>query len=99
MQRQAVAAYDERGAEVVDEVGELVLTKPMPSMPVSFWDDPDGSRLRAAYFADFPGVWRHGDWILDTARLICHLRSQRLDPQPGWGPDGDSRLLRSGRGV
>jgi acetoacetyl-CoA synthetase len=64
----AVAAYDERGAEVVDEVGELVLTKPMPSMPVSFWDDPDGSRLRAAYFADFPGVWRHGDWIRKTPR-------------------------------
>ena len=64
----SVAAYDERGAEVVDEVGELVLTKPMPSMPVSFWDDPDGSRLRAAYFADFPGVWRHGDWIRKTPR-------------------------------
>jgi acetoacetyl-CoA synthetase len=64
----AVAAYDERGAEVVDEVGELVLTKPMPSMPVSFWDDPDGFRLRAAYFADFPGVWRHGDWIRKTPR-------------------------------
>jgi acetoacetyl-CoA synthetase len=64
----SVAAYDDRGAEVVDEVGELVLTKPMPSMPVSFWDDPDGSRLRAAYFADFPGVWRHGDWIRKTPR-------------------------------
>jgi acetoacetyl-CoA synthetase len=64
----SVAAYDERGAEVVDEVGELVLTKPMPSMPVSFWNDPDGSRLRAAYFADFPGVWRHGDWVRKTLR-------------------------------
>jgi acetoacetyl-CoA synthetase len=64
----SVAAYDERGAEVVDEVGELVLTKPVPSMPVSFWHDPDGSRLRAAYFADFPGVWRHGDWIRKTPR-------------------------------
>jgi acetoacetyl-CoA synthetase len=64
----SVAAYDARGAEVVDEVGELVLTRPMPSMPVSFWNDPDGSRLRAAYFEDFPGVWRHGDWVRKTPR-------------------------------
>jgi acetoacetyl-CoA synthetase len=64
----SVAAYDARGSEVVDEVGELVLTKPMPSMPVSFWNDPDGARLRAAYFADFPGVWRHGDWVRRTPR-------------------------------
>jgi acetoacetyl-CoA synthetase len=64
----SVAAYDARGAEVVDKVGELVLTKPMPSMPVSFWNDPDGSRLLAAYFADFPGVWRHGDWVRKTPR-------------------------------
>jgi acetoacetyl-CoA synthetase len=64
----SVAAYDVHGSEVVEEVGELVLTKPMPSMPVSFWNDPDGSRLRAAYFSDFPGVWRHGDWVRKTAR-------------------------------
>ncbi len=64
----SVAAYDAHGSEVVDKVGELVLTKPMPSMPVSFWNDPDGSRLRAAYFADFPGVWRHGDWVRKTPR-------------------------------
>jgi acetoacetyl-CoA synthetase len=64
----AVAAYDSAGLEVVDEVGELVLTKPMPSMPVSFWNDPDGARLRAAYFEDYPGVWRHGDWVRQTAR-------------------------------
>jgi acetoacetyl-CoA synthetase len=64
----AVAAFDQAGAQVVDEVGELVLTKPMPSMPVSFWNDPDGSRLRAAYFADYPGVWRHGDWVRQTPR-------------------------------
>jgi len=64
----SVAAYDARGAEVVDEVGELMLTKPMPSMPVSFWNDPDGSRLRTAYFEDFPGVWRHGDWVRKTPR-------------------------------
>jgi acetoacetyl-CoA synthetase len=64
----SVAAYDPAGAEVVDEVGELVLTKPMPSMPVSFWNDPGGSRLRAAYFDHYPGVWRHGDWVRRTSR-------------------------------
>ncbi|HET9303485.1 MAG TPA: acetoacetate--CoA ligase [Propionibacteriaceae bacterium] len=64
----SVAAYDLAGVEVVDEVGELVVTKPMPSMPVSFWNDPDGSRLRTAYFEDYPGVWRHGDWVRRTPR-------------------------------
>jgi acetoacetyl-CoA synthetase len=64
----AVVAYDESGKELVDEVGELVITRPMPSMPVSFWDDPDGSRLRGAYFDEFPGVWRHGDWVRRTPR-------------------------------
>jgi len=64
----AVAAYDSSGSPVVEEIGELVLTQPMPSMPVCFWNDPDGSRLRKAYFDDFPGVWRHGDWIRQTAR-------------------------------
>ena len=64
----AAAAYDSGGSPVVDEIGELVLTRPMPSMPVCFWDDPDGSRLRKAYFEDFPGVWRHGDWVRQTAR-------------------------------
>jgi acetoacetyl-CoA synthetase len=64
----AVAAYNPTGEEVTDEVGELVITRPMPSMPVFFWNDPDGSRLRAAYFEDFAGVWRHGDWIRITPR-------------------------------
>jgi acetoacetyl-CoA synthetase len=64
----AVAAYDSSGSPVVDEIGELVLTQPMPSMPVYFWNDPDGSKLRKAYFEDFPGVWRHGDWIRQTVR-------------------------------
>src|SRR5215207_3141149 len=63
-----VAAYDEAGREVVDEVGELVLTGPMPSMPVYFWNDPTGGRMREAYFEHFPGVWRHGDWIRITPR-------------------------------
>jgi len=53
---------------VVDEVGELVITEPMPSMPLFFWGDPDGRRLRESYFSMFDGVWRHGDWIRITPR-------------------------------
>ena len=73
----ALDAFDEQGRSVREEVGELVVTAPMPSMPVGFWNDPDGSRYRAAYFARFPGVWRHGDWVTITARgsLIMHGRS------------------------
>jgi acetoacetyl-CoA synthetase len=58
-----VEAFDDAGRSVVGEQGELVITAPMPSMPVGFWGDPDGSRYRAAYFEDRPGVWTHGDWI------------------------------------
>ncbi|MDL4775986.1 MULTISPECIES: acetoacetate--CoA ligase [Thermomonosporaceae] len=58
-----VEAYDDAGEPVLDEVGELVITEPMPSMPVSFWDDPRGERYRESYFDTYPGVWRHGDWI------------------------------------
>ena len=58
-----VEAFDERGRSVVGETGELVLTLPLPSMPVGFWNDPDGRRYRESYFEMFPGVWRHGDWI------------------------------------
>ena len=67
----AVAAFDEDGRPVIGEQGELVVTEPMPSMPVGFWNDPDGSRLRAAYFDTYPGVWRHGDWITITDRGSC----------------------------
>ncbi|HSL09611.1 MAG TPA: acetoacetate--CoA ligase [Pseudonocardiaceae bacterium] len=67
----AVVALDEAGAELDDEVGELVITKPMPSMPVFFWNDPDGVRLREAYFDAYPGRWRHGDWIKITPRGSC----------------------------
>jgi acetoacetyl-CoA synthetase len=56
-------AYDADGKEVVGELGELVIRRPMPSMPVQFWNDPDGARYRASYFDFYPGVWRHGDWI------------------------------------
>jgi acetoacetyl-CoA synthetase len=64
----AVEAWDEDGKPVIDAVGELVVTEPMPSMPVYFWGDPDGSRYRESYFEFFPGVWRHGDWIEITSR-------------------------------
>jgi acetoacetyl-CoA synthetase len=63
-----VEAFDASGKSVVGEVGELVITEPMPSMPIYFWNDPNGERYRESYFADFPGVWRHGDWIKFTAR-------------------------------
>jgi acetoacetyl-CoA synthetase len=59
-----VEAYDPGGHPLVGAVGELVITRPMPSMPVRFWNDPGGQRYLASYFADFPGVWRHGDWIM-----------------------------------
>lgn len=58
-----VEAYDHTGRPVIDQVGELVITAPMPSMPVGFWGDDDGSRYADAYFDMFPGVWRHGDWV------------------------------------
>ena len=67
----AADAFDEQGRPVVGELGELVITEPMPSMPVGFWGDHDGSRLRAAYFEDFPGVWRHGDWIRFSPEGSC----------------------------
>jgi acetoacetyl-CoA synthetase len=63
-----VEAFDEDGDSLVGEVGELVITEPMPSMPVGFWGDEDGSRLRDSYFSTYPGVWRHGDWIEITPR-------------------------------
>jgi acetoacetyl-CoA synthetase len=59
-----VEAYDAAGRPVVGQVGELVITQPMPSMPVGFWNDAGGKRYRESYFADYPGVWRHGDWIM-----------------------------------
>jgi acetoacetyl-CoA synthetase len=66
-------AYDESGRPVTGALGELVITSPMPSMPVGFWGDPDGSRYRNAYFDHFPGVWRHGDWILFHDNGSCHV--------------------------
>ncbi|HJP71272.1 MAG TPA: acetoacetate--CoA ligase [Candidatus Limnocylindria bacterium] len=67
----AVEAYSPSGERLVGEQGELVITAPMPSMPVSFWNDPGGKRYRSAYFDEWPGVWRHGDWITFTERGSC----------------------------
>ncbi|GHH76077.1 acetoacetate-CoA ligase [Streptomyces sulfonofaciens] len=70
-------AWDPQGRPVVDEVGELVVTRPMPSMPIHFWNDPDGHRYHDSYFDTYPGVWRHGDWITITSRgsVVIHGRS------------------------
>lgn len=64
----ALEAWDPDGRAVLDEVGELVVTRPMPSMPLFFWADSDGSRYRDAYFGVYPGAWRHGDWVTRTSR-------------------------------
>ena len=80
-----VEAFDEKGNSVINEVGELVVTEPLVSMPIFFWNDEDGSRLRESYFEMFDGVWRHGDWveITDRGTLVISGRS-------------DSTLKRSG---
>ncbi|MBV8429914.1 MAG: acetoacetate--CoA ligase, partial [Solirubrobacterales bacterium] len=64
----SVEAWDPEGRPLIDEVGELVITKPMPSMPLFLWGDTDGSRYRESYFDMYPGIWRHGDWIKITSR-------------------------------
>jgi acetoacetyl-CoA synthetase len=63
----AIEVRNEAGVPVIDEVGELVITRPMPSMPLRFWGDKDGSQYRGAYFEQFPGVWTHGDWVIEGA--------------------------------
>ncbi|MEX2430426.1 MAG: acetoacetate--CoA ligase, partial [Dehalococcoidia bacterium] len=80
-----VESWDENGQPVVDHVGELVLTEPMPSMPVKFLNDPDGSRLHESYFDVYPDVWRHGDWLKITPRGTCVIYGR-----------SDSTLNRSG---
>ncbi len=67
----AVDSFDEDGKPVRDAMGELVLTEPLPSMPVFFWNDPEMQRYRESYFSTYPGIWRHGDWIKITPRGSC----------------------------
>lgn len=73
----AIEAWEQGGEAVIDSPGELVIVKPMPSMPVFFWNDPDGAKYRSAYFDKYPGVWCHGDWITITDRgsVVVHGRS------------------------
>src|SRR5699024_1916329 len=66
-----IESFNDEGKPVIEEVGELVLTEPFPSMPIYFWNDPDGSRLHESYFDEFPGIWRHGDYLKITDRLTC----------------------------
>jgi acetoacetyl-CoA synthetase len=76
-----VKAYDEKGQPVYDRQGELVCEAPSPSMPLYFWDDPDGEKYRNAYFNFYPGVWRHGDYIVmhsDTGGITFYGRSDSV---------------------
>jgi acetoacetyl-CoA synthetase len=76
-----IRAYDENGRPVVGSQGELVCEAPSPSMPLYFWNDPDGSKYRSAYFDSFPGVWRHGDYVLfhgDTGGVTFYGRSDAV---------------------
>jgi acetoacetyl-CoA synthetase len=96
----AIEAWDEEGDAVIDEVGELVVTEPMPSMPVFFWGDPDGSRYRASYFEHYPGVWRHGDWIEITSRgtAVIYGRSDSTINRSGIRM-GTSEIYRAVLGI
>ena len=72
-----IEAWDDAGKALIDQVGELVLTEPFPSMPICFWNDPQRERFNASYFGMYPGVWRHGDWVKLNARggLVIYGRS------------------------
>jgi acetoacetyl-CoA synthetase len=96
----AVEAWSPSGESLVDEVGELVITEPMPSMPLFFWGDPSGERYREAYFEMFPGVWRHGDWIEITSRgtAIIYGRSDSTINRGGVRM-GTSEIYRAVLGV
>ena len=96
----AVEAWDEDGNAVIDEVGELVVTEPMPSMPVFFWGDEDGGRYRASYFEHYPGVWRHGDWIKITPRgtAVIYGRSDSTINRSGIRM-GTSEIYRAVLGI
>jgi acetoacetyl-CoA synthetase len=96
----AVQAWDEHGHRLEDEVGELVITEPMPSMPLRFWGDEDGARYRESYFEMYPGVWRHGDWIRITPRggAVIYGRSDSTINRHGVRM-GTSELYRAANAV
>ena len=91
----AVEIFDETGKPVVGEKGELVCTRSFPSMPVGFWNDPGGARYRAAYFEHYPGVWRHGDWVEETAHggFVIYGRSDAT-LNPGGVRIGTAEIYR-----
>jgi acetoacetyl-CoA synthetase len=91
----AVEVFDEQGKSIKNEKGELVCTKPFPSMPVGFWNDPDGSKYRAAYFEKYPNVWRHGDWCEETEHggIIIYGRSDAV-LNPGGVRIGTAEIYR-----
>jgi acetoacetyl-CoA synthetase len=91
----AVEVFDEQGKPVKEEKGELVCTKPFPSMPIGFWNDPDGAKYRAAYFEKYPNVWRHGDWCEVTAHggIIIYGRSDAV-LNPGGVRIGTAEIYR-----
>lgn len=101
----ALAAYDAEGLPIVDQVGELVVTRPLPSMPLYFWNDPDGTRYRDASFSSHPGVWRHGDGITLTSHgsVIVHGRSDstlnRVGPVDARGLTGLPPAARGNAAV
>ena len=90
-----VEVYDETGRPITGEKGELVCTRPFPSMPVGFWNDPDGAKYRAAYFEHYPGIWRHGDWIEQTAHggFVIYGRSDAV-LNPGGVRIGTAEIYR-----
>src|SRR5688572_22686835 len=90
-----VEVFDEQGNSLVGQKGELVCTRPFPAMPVGFWNDPDGARYRAAYFAKYPNVWRHGDWCEITAHggLVIYGRSDAV-LNPGGVRIGTAEIYR-----
>ena len=91
----SVEVYDEHARPVVEQAGELVCTRPFPSMPTKFWNDPDGAKYRAAYFEDYPNVWRHGDWSMLTAHegLVIYGRSDTT-LNPGGVRIGTAEIYR-----
>jgi acetoacetyl-CoA synthetase len=96
----SVQAFDEGGNPVIDQVGELVITEPMPSMPLFLWGDEDGSRYRSSYFERYPGVWCHGDWIEITSRgtAVIYGRSDSTINRQGVRM-GTSEIYRAVQGL
>jgi acetoacetyl-CoA synthetase len=91
----AVAVYDDDGAPKASGQGELVCTRPFPSMPIGFWNDPDGAKYRSAYFDKFPGVWCHGDWceLTEHGGMIIYGRSDAV-LNPGGVRIGTAEIYR-----